>query len=78
MKPEISRETLDTIIDYIERVEVQIDGEWGSCQSLTELIQANEMPSFYDELKMLRERIFGSKAVRLNPDSIIPVRTTSK
>lgn len=55
MKIEISKETLETIIDYIERVEVQIDGEWGSCQTLEELIGANEMPDFYDKLRLLSD-----------------------
>ena len=55
MKIEISKETLEGIIDYIERVEVQIDGEWGRCQTLEELIESNDMPEFYDELKILSE-----------------------
>tara|TARA_R110000803_G_scaffold28720_1_gene66148 strand:- start:387 stop:614 length:228 start_codon:yes stop_codon:yes gene_type:complete len=55
MKIEISKETLKTIIDYIETVEVQIDGEWGSCQSLEELIKSDEMPDFYKELKLLSD-----------------------
>ena len=41
----------EQIVDYIERVEVQIDGEWGTCQSLEELIEASEMPEIYNQLK---------------------------
>lgn len=64
MKIEISKETLEGIIDYIERVEVQIDGEWGRCQTLEELIESNDMPDFYDELKIISENTAVSREVR--------------
>ena len=53
--PAISKEILNTIIDYIETVEVKIDGEWGICQTLEELIKADKMPEFYYELKLISE-----------------------
>ena len=55
--PAISKEILNTIIDYIERVEVQIDGEWGTCQTLEELVEAGEMPEFYNDLKIISENV---------------------
>jgi hypothetical protein len=36
--------------EYIERVEVRMDGEWGSCRSVPELIRDNEMPELYTKV----------------------------
>jgi hypothetical protein len=44
---------MPAIIDYIERAEVVIDGEWGRCRELDQLIKDGEMPEIYNELKEL-------------------------
>jgi hypothetical protein len=35
---------------YIEQVEVMIDGEWGECRTLEELIAEHKMPPLYAEV----------------------------
>ena len=45
---------LDEMIHYIEETEYTIDGEWGSCRNLKELIRDKEMPELYDKLLALR------------------------
>jgi len=45
---------LDEIIEYIEDTEQTIDGEWGSCRNLKELIRDKQMPELYDKLITLR------------------------
>jgi len=45
---------LDEIIEYIENTEKTIDGEWGSCRELKELIRDKQMPKLYDKLLALR------------------------
>ena len=44
------KEFLLTLREYIETIEVQVDGEWGSCRSLDELINENHMPDIYAEV----------------------------
>lgn len=48
---------LDKIIEYIENTEQIIDGEWGSCRDLKELIRDKEMPELYDKLIALRDEM---------------------
>jgi len=38
---------LPEIKAYIEQTEVTIDGEWGSCKNLDELLRDGEMPELY-------------------------------
>lgn len=45
---------LDELIRYIERTEVNNDGEWGSCRELHELIDDGDMPKLYYKLLELR------------------------
>lgn len=52
---EISKKLLKEIIKYIEEVEVQIDGEWGSCRSLKELVKDEDMPNLYNKLVKLNK-----------------------
>ena len=51
----MNKELLDEIITYIEDCEVQIDGEWGSGGTLSELIRDNVMPELYTKLLALKE-----------------------
>ena len=44
------KEFLLAVREYIEQVEVQIDGEWGSCRRLDELIADADMPELYAEV----------------------------
>ncbi len=44
------KEFLLAVREYIEQVEVQIDGEWGYCRSLDELIATAAMPDLYAEV----------------------------
>ena len=49
------KEFLLALREYMEQVEVQIEGEWGVGRSLEELIAANEMSPLYAEvLRRLR------------------------
>ena len=52
--------TLDMLVeirDYVEEVEVKIDGEWGSGRTVEQLIAAGYMPDFYPKIcKMIAER----------------------
>lgn len=41
------RKLLEDVKRYIERMEVQIDGEWGSCRELEELQEQELMPELY-------------------------------
>ncbi len=44
-------EFLMAIKSYIEEMQVVIDGEWGSCRRIAELIRAGEMPQpIYSEV----------------------------
>ena len=51
----INNKLLLEIIEYIEQKEVMVDGEWGSCRRLNELIKDNEMPPLWIKLKTLSE-----------------------
>jgi hypothetical protein len=53
----ISLELLQKMVEYVEDKEVIIDGEWGSCRDLEELIQDEEMPELYFELTNLIKKI---------------------
>lgn len=46
----IEEKTLKMIMIYIEYCEVKIDGEWGSCRTLSELIRDDMMPDTYWEV----------------------------
>lgn len=46
----ISYKLLLQIKQYIEDVEVQIEGEWGSCRELDELLRDDAMPIIYYKL----------------------------
>ena len=43
-------EFLTRVRNYIERCEVQIDGEWGECRTLGELKADGVMPDIYGEV----------------------------
>ena len=45
---------LDEIIEYIEEREKVIEEEWGSCQSVKEMIDSNSMPDLYDQILALK------------------------
>lgn len=47
----ISKELLEKMIGYVEECETVIDGEWGSCREIEELIRDEMMPEIYYELK---------------------------
>ena len=51
----IDGELLDQIIAYIEQSELIIDGEWGSCRDVDELIRDNCMPDLYIKLNRIKE-----------------------
>ena len=44
------KEFLLALREYIEQVEVKIEGEWGVGRSLEELIAADGMPALYAEV----------------------------
>lgn len=51
------------ILEYVEQVEEQIDGEWGSCRSFQQILEDNKngkhdslhdtIPDFYFKLKQM-------------------------
>lgn len=41
---------LKAVREYIEQVEVKIDGEWGMCRELDQLIAEGDMPALYAEV----------------------------
>ena len=43
-------EFLLAVREYIEDMEEKIEGEWGYCRPLAQLIAAKEMPPVYDEV----------------------------
>lgn len=45
---------LDEMIEYIEGMEQTIDGEWGSCRNLKQLIKDGCMPKLYKTLLALK------------------------
>lgn len=45
---------LDEMIEYIEETDQQIEWEWGSCRSLQEVKDANDMPDIYYKLIALK------------------------
>ena len=45
---------LNKMIEYIEETEETIDGEWGSCRNLKELIENGDMPDLYKTLLALK------------------------
>jgi len=51
----VSKELVEEMIDYIEKSELAIEYEWGSCRTLKELICNNSMPKFYDDLLSIRD-----------------------
>jgi saccharopine dehydrogenase-like NADP-dependent oxidoreductase len=56
-KIEVNKKTLIYIKEYIERVEVQIDGEWGYNRELKELIKDGQMPKiYYNILELLTKQ----------------------
>ncbi len=44
------KEFLQAVREYIEQAEVQIEGEWGTCRNLDELIAEASMPELYAEV----------------------------
>ena len=46
------KQLFEEIRDYIEVCEVRIEGEWGYCRNLEEMIEDNSMPTLY--AKVLR------------------------
>ena len=57
----MTTELLLEIKEYIEDMEVKVDGEWGCCRKLQQLIKDKEMPNIYR--KVLKE----IKANHANP-----------
>tara|TARA_R110000851_G_scaffold97365_1_gene211029 strand:+ start:754 stop:969 length:216 start_codon:yes stop_codon:yes gene_type:complete len=47
-------DVFDEIISYIEEMEQTVDGEWGSCRLLKELIKDGDMPDLYNKLIALK------------------------
>ena len=45
---------LNEMIEYIEETEQTIEGEWGSCRNLKELIKDEDMPDLYKTLLTLK------------------------
>lgn len=45
---------LDEMIEYIEETDQQIEWEWGSCRSLQEVKDDNDMPNIYYKLIALK------------------------
>ena len=45
---------LDEMIEYIEETDQQIEWEWGSCRSLQEVKDDNDMPDIYYKLIALK------------------------
>lgn len=42
--------------EYIESAEETIDGEWGRCRNIIELIEQNAMPKLYNDVcEILKE-----------------------
>ena len=48
-------DVFDEIISYIEEMEQCVDGEWGSCRLLKELIKDGDMPDLYNKLIALKK-----------------------
>jgi hypothetical protein len=48
-------EFLKRVKKYIEVKVVDIDGDWGGCRDLDEIIADKEMPELYDEVLKLLE-----------------------
>jgi hypothetical protein len=46
----IDLEFLTSIKSYIEEMEEVVDGEWGNCRSVAELVIAGLMPQLYSEV----------------------------
>jgi len=44
------QDILEEMKTYIESAEVTIDGEWGSCRSLEDLIAEDLMPDLYKKI----------------------------
>lgn len=51
---EIPTELLDEVINLIEEKEEQIEGEWGTCRKIIELISSGSMPDPYYKLVAIR------------------------
>jgi len=47
---------LNEMIQYIEEVEEQIDGEWGMCRSVSKIIADGDMPELYAKLVSIKNR----------------------
>ena len=45
---------VEEITEEIEETEETIDGEWGSCRNLKELIENGDMPDLYKTLLALK------------------------
>jgi len=51
----MDKELIKEILKYIEFVEEQIDGEWGSGRDTEELIEIGKMPELYYTLRNIYE-----------------------
>jgi len=51
------QKTIQEMIEYMEDTEVTIDGEWGSCRTLCEIISDGDMPDLYSSLLLKIESI---------------------
>ena len=49
----MNKELIEEMIEYIEGMEKKVDGEWGDCREVDELIKDNDMPELYFKLKEL-------------------------
>jgi len=47
------KEQLKECLVYIEKADQTEEWEWGSCRSLQQVIEANEMPDIYNNIKQL-------------------------
>ena len=47
---------LEEVIDYIEEMEIAIDGEWGRGRDFNQLLRDKELPDLYEKiLKAIKE-----------------------
>lgn len=46
----VNKELLKEMIDYIKNMEITIEGEWGNCRKLEQILKDKEMPELYYKL----------------------------
>ncbi len=50
-------ELLEEILEYVEMVEEQIDGEWGHCRKFDKLLEDGDVTTHYTEIKELLKEV---------------------